>query len=292
MKFDQPSLGNIENAHNNEYEEILNEVEKIINNPDQIKEFIARRLEKLKSESSKVEIGAMHKQWYQGFIHPDSSIRRSYMVDPFRVDDDSIYEEMFSVIKKFKEHPGWKDMSIRSIMPFIIQHTVVNYFGNIASNSETERNNEVFYVEHDDPNMPEISIKELKSKKIAVCAEKSAVSENLASFMGLESYLIVSNTFKGNPDDNEKGALHAYNIWKTTKGHFIYDPTNPMLNLEKETNKILSYNPAVYPITGEEFKKIKEGGTVIVKSEGKVSDSERSIHEIKTTERVYGGYKK
>lgn len=290
MSFDKLPESKIENAGQISYEEILNEIEKIMNDPEQVKSFIMKRLNELKNESIKGEIGAMSRQWHPGFIHPDSSVRRSYMVDPFFVNDDSVYEDMFSVIKKFKEHPGWKETSLGQMMPFIIQHTVADYFGNLVSYSNTESNNQRFYMEYDDPNVPGISMHELKGKNIAVCAEKSALSENLATFLGLESYLVVSNTCKANPDDED--VFHAYNIWKTKKGYFIYDSTNPKLNLEKDTNKILDYNPAVYPITEEVFNEIKNGGTTSVKHIDKVSDSERNVLENKVTERVYGGYKK
>jgi hypothetical protein len=290
MNFDKPPQENKEKLNKSSYEEILNEVEKNIDTPDEIKNFIEKRLHVLKNESSKVDIGSFSRQWHEGFIHPDSLIRRSYMVDPFCLDDDSIYEDMFSMIKKFKEHPWWKDKSMRQMMPFIIQHTIAEYFGNLTSYSNTEESNRKFYIEHNNLMMPAISISELKGKNIGVCAEKSAVSENLTSFLGLESYYIISNTCKANPDDND--AFHAYNIWKTENGYFIYDATNPSLNLEKDTNKILDYNPAIYPITEEIFNEIKIGETTRVKHTDRVSDSERNILETKVTERVYGGYKK
>lgn len=289
MNFDKPPQ---ENINKNSYEEILNEVEKIIDDPEQIKVFIERRLNELKKGSNKVEIGAVSKQWHEGFIHPDSRIRRSYLVDPFQMDDDSIYQDMFSVIKRFKEHPGWKDKPIKQMIAFIIQHTIADYFGNLVSYPNTDMDNRLFYMEHDDPTITsEISISELKGKNIGVCAEKSAASENLSSFLGLESYYIISNTCIINPEDKGRTS-HAFNIWKTQKGYFIYDSTNPALNLEQDTNKILDYNPAVYPITDEEFNKIKNGGTAIVKHFDRVSDSSGNVLETKTTERVYGGYKK
>ncbi len=289
MNFNKPIENKIENTHKTSYEEILNEIEKIIDDPEQVKSFIAKRLNELKNESAKGEIGAMSRQWHSGFIHPDSPVRRSYMVDPFYVNDDSVYEDMFSVMRKFKEHSGWKDKPLRQMMPFIAQHTIADYFGNLVSYSNTERNNQLFYMEHDDPTIPGISMNELKGKNIAVCAEKSALSQNLAVFVGLESFLVISDSCKSNPDDKE--AFHAYNIWKTQKGYFIYDSTNPALNLEKDTNKILDYNPAIYPITEEEFSQIKNGGTTSVKHTDRVSDSNRNVLETKITERVYGGHK-
>ena len=74
-------------------------------------------------------------------------------------------------------------------------------------------------------------------------------------------------------------------------GYFIFDPTNPHLNFEKDTNKVLNYYPSVYPISEENFNAIKNGGLVNVKHEDMISDSDGNFFEKKTSERIYGGPK-
>lgn len=280
---------NIEKGNKQSYEEILNEVEKIIDNPDEIKSFIDKRLKEIENKNDKGTISIMAKDFHQGFINSESPIRRSYLVEPFYMDDDSLYEDIFSVIKKFKESPGWKEKPLRAMMPYVVQQTIIDYFGNITSYSNTEEDNQSFYIDRDDTESSRISIKEFRGKKFAVCAEKSALAENITSFLGLESYLVLSDSCK---IGNETGSLHAYNIWKTNNGYFIYDPSNPAFNLEKDTHKILNYAPAVYPISEDDFNKIKNGGTTEVKHTNKISDPKENTTEIETVERTYGGNKK
>lgn len=278
-----------ENSQQEEYDEIINKIEKIIENPEEIELFIKERLLELKKNNNPVEISTLSKQWYSGFIHPDSIIRRSFMVEPFRVNDDLVYQDLFSIMKEFKNSTVRKNKTLKEMMPSVVNHTIVKYFGNFISYSDTEQKNQDFYLNHDNPNLPNVSLSELKGKGIAVCAEKSALAENLTSFLGLESYLVVSNSCKANPDD--KNGLHAYNIWKTKNGYFIFDPTNPHLNFEKDTNKVLNYYPSVYPISEENFNAIKNGGLVNVKHEDMISDSDGNFFEKKTSERIYGGPK-
>lgn len=276
-----------EDSQQEGYEEIISKIEKIIDNPEEIKSFITKRLMELKNNSSKVEIGGMSRQWHSGFIHPGSTIRRNYMVDPFHVDDDSVYEEMFSIIREFKSYPTWKEKTLKQMMPSIVNHTIGKYFGNYVTYSDTEQKNQNFYLSHDDPTLPDVSLRELKDKSMAVCAEKSALAQNLTSFLGLESFLVISDSCKANPDD--KNGLHAYNIWKSKNGYFIFDPTNPHLSLEKDTNKLLNYFPSVYPISEESFNTIKNGGIVDVIHEDIISDIANNSSEKKMTKRTYGG---
>jgi hypothetical protein len=278
-----------ENSQQKGYEEFLYEIEKNLDNPEKLKSWIENRLTELKNKSEPLQIGFNYKRWYSDFIHPESETYRSMWVDPFRVDDDSLYEEMISVMKDFKDNPSWKDKPLRSMMPYVIQHTIVKYFGNLTANGNTEANNQEFYRVHSvDESFPaHISLGELKEKRIAVCAEKASVAQNLTTVLGLESNLVMSSNCKLLPEEKEE--LHAFNIWRTKKGYFIFDPTNPMLKIEKETNTIKSYNPAIYPISEDEFKKIKDGGVVSVQNEDIFCDSKGDILEKKLTERIYGG---
>jgi len=278
-----------ENNKQEEYEEILSEIEKNLYHPEKLKGWTKKRLIELKNKSEPLQIGFNYKRWCSDFIHSESETYRSMWVDPFRIDDDSLYEEMFSVMKDFKDNPSWKNKPLRSMMPYVIQHTIVKYFGNLTASVNTEANNQEFYKAHsaDDSFPAHISLKELKEKGIAVCAEKAAVAQNLTSILGLESNLVMSSNCKLLPEEKEE--LHAFNIWHTKKGYFIFDPTNPMLKMEKDTNTIKSYNPAIYPISKDDFKKIKDGGVVSVQNEDIVCDSKGNILEKKIAERIYGG---
>lgn len=269
-----------------DYGTILNEVETAISLGNE-KQFIESRLHEL-NESSKVkDLGIMYSKIHQGFINPNSRIQRSPMVDPFHLDDDSLYEQLFTSVKKFKEADGWKEKDLRSIMPVVIQQTLSDYFGNSHGKSDTESRNQKFYIDHSDVTSEDVSLKDLKGKEIAVCAEKASASQNLVSFLGLESYLIMSDSKL----ESSKPEFHAFNVWKTKNGFFIYDPTNPRLTIREETNNLESVYPAVYKISEEEFNKVISDGEVSVKHENAYigNDAKPSVE---ITERIYSGPEK
>lgn len=271
------------------YEEILNEIEEVIDDPEKVKSFIVNRLSELSKVSNPTEIGAMTNTFYSGFINPKTKIRRSYTVDPFTLNDESVYADLFSALKKFRESPAWKDQPLRAMIPFVVQHTVADYFGNLVSDSRTENDNRKFYMDNSYDESPDISIGNLKGMGFAVCAEKASLSQNLTSFLGLESYLVNSNTCQLIPDGDSGG--HAFNIWKTTKGYFIFDPANPQLTLEEGTQKVLTYAPAVYPISEETLVSMKNGGTGKVQHVDVISGVDGNLVEKKVSERIYGGSK-
>ncbi len=265
------------------YEQVLLDIEAALDQGRE-KEYVAERLKELMASSEIKNLGIMYGRFYKGFIRPESKIQRSPMVDPFHIDDSELYEGLFENIKEFKQYEGWKDKELRAILPEVIQYTISKYFGNAAGTTNTDRDNQSFYLDHSDVSSEDLSIKELKGKRIAVCAEKATVAQNLVSFVGLESYIVLSECKLG----EGKEQFHAYNILKTNKGYFIYDPTNPRLELEEGTNHLKNTNAAIYKITDEEFLKLENGGDVTVEHTDFSVDG-LGKKSIKTDERVYSG---
>jgi hypothetical protein len=279
---------NKENVSEKSYEQMLLEIERLLDaDQEKVQEFISLRIEELKKRSVPKDIGAMSNRWVEGFIHPESVIRRSYMVDPLRIDDNDIYETLLNSIREIKNMEGWSEKPIRALIPTALQHALAKYFGNLVSDPDTENNNRAFYMDHTDAESPDISLKELKEKNIAVCAEKASTAQNLITFLALKSFLVNSNTSKLLPEGKEE--LHAYNILETTNGYFVYDPTNPQVATEKRSGKIVTYTPALYPITKEQFDTLKDGGTVSVQHKDFEYDDQGNPIDSKVTERIYGG---
>lgn len=266
------------------YAEVLSGIESCLAEGKE-QEFTENRLQEIDATSEGRNFGQMYAHFLKGYLRPDAKIQRSPMVDPFAMDDSALYSELFETIKKFREIDGWKEKELRIIMPEIIQHTISKYFGNEVATSGTENRNREFYLDHgDDPDSKAVSLDELKGKGIAVCAEKAAAAQNLVTFAGLESYLVMAEcNLSGERDEN-----HAYNVLKTENGYFIYDPTNPKLILEKETNHLISSYAAIYKISDEDFTSIKLGKEVKVQHIDIYEDT-KGRTEPSVQERIYRG---
>lgn len=212
-------------------------------------------------------------------------IRRNMMVDPFVLDDPDLYADLFETIRKFKEAEGWKEKSLREIMPNAIHWSLSKYFGNIAAGSNTEMQNREFYLDHTSADSPSISIKELKGKGFAVCAEKAAAAQNLLTFVGMESELIASSGCRIPAEAGEEA--HYYILVHGPKGDMIYDPTNPRLLLDKE-GKLTSYGPAMYPITEEQSQRLISGESITIEhTDDKVDEGGQRIPD--KSSRLYAG---
>jgi len=267
-----------------EYLKRLEEIEKILElSEEEQRNYIEERLKSLTANSKAGEISPLIETIHRGFLGLDMKIRHSIFVSPFVVDDPDIYLLFFNVIRRFREMEGWRGKSLRDIIPFAVQVTLSEYFGNAVGDASTERQNLEFYGdaswEYD-----LISIKELKGKKIAICAEKAAVAQNLLAFVGLESELIVSNRCRIPEED--KYTAHMYIVIHGTDGYMIYDPTNPVL-VSKE-GKLQSYLPAIYTITEEQYQELIKGGSIrVAHKDYKMSENGQWIPV--ESNRIYAG---
>ena len=271
-----------------EYERILAEIDSVLAKPDEQKPeaidvFIGGRVNELTASSQPRNISIA--EFYQGFIHPESNIRRSFIVDPFRIDDTDIYSELIQNIGELKNMPGWDQKITRELMPTAVLYTIAKYFGNAVGTSGTENRNQQFYMDSTTSESQGISIKELKGRGIGVCAEKAGVCQNLLSFAGLDSTLVLSDKCQL---AGEKENLYAYNIIHTERGYFIFDPTNPEQHTQQDTRALVNYSPVFYPITIEQYQNLKSGGTVeISHTDYVVTDSGTKQPEV--SKRIYGG---
>ncbi|MBP6855666.1 MAG: hypothetical protein KBC26_01695 [Candidatus Pacebacteria bacterium] len=289
IKFEHGSSNNESRQHQErspEYLKILGELEQIIDAPEEEqKEFIERRLAFLSKNAESGEISHISRQIHAGFLGPDMKIRRSMIVDPFVVNDPSLYTHFLKTIKTFRTTRGWEEKTLREIVPFAIQWSLSEYFGNATANQDTEVQNREFYLEHTSAESQPISIKELKGREFAVCAEKAAVAQNLLAFVGMEADLIASASCRI-VSEGEDGA-HYYILIHGPKGDIIYDPTNPRLLLDRD-RKLISYSPAVYPISEEQSQQLTSGGSIQVEHiDNKTNENNQQLPE--RSMRLYAG---
>ena len=271
-----------------DYERILTEIDDILPQSDERKQkaadiFTKERVDQLTTNSQPKDFYIS--EFYQGFIHPESNIRRSFIVDPFKIDDPDIYSEFIRNIDELKNMPGWDKKTTRELIPTAVLYAITKYFGNPVGVSDIDSRNQQFYLDSTTSESQGISIKELRGKNIAVCAEKAAVCQNLLSFVGIDSTFVVSNKCQL---AGEKEGLHAYNIIHTERGYFIFDPTNPTQYTEQDTNKLVNYLPILYPITNEQYQNLQSGETVEISHTDYVAKNDGD-KEPKTSKRIYGG---
>jgi hypothetical protein len=125
-----------------EYLKRLEEIEKILElSEEEQRNYIEERLKSLTANSKAGEISPLIETIHKGFLGPDMKIRHSIFVSPFVVDDSDIYLLFFNVIRRFREMDGWMGKSLRDIIPFAVQVTLSEYFGNAVGDASTERQN-------------------------------------------------------------------------------------------------------------------------------------------------------
>lgn len=252
------------------------------------KEYTKNRLNELESGTSPRQISSFSKDCGD-FIHPKSEIKRVKYLDGFCVDDEGAYEELIDNIKFLKTQPGYTEASVRAVCLPALQWTIEKYFGNRLSDEDTNNRNKFFYTDHSSVDSEPVSMKkDLKGKKMAMCAEKAALAQNLLSFMGMQSELVISSKCNLSNQESENSEDHAYNLVTTDKGNFIYDPTNPRI-FTNEKEELVYTQAALYPISVENYQRLKSGGTVEIEHKDmKVgADGSQNLSD-KAQKRIYG----
>ncbi len=270
---------------------ILNEVEKLFSSPEptelQIAKtlLITKRLGELTASSKPTEISTINSKTYRGFIHPESKIIRNFMVDPFCLNDDEIYKVFLETIGEFYRVPAWKELGPMQVSLNAINRAIGKYFGNYYGTQKTEDRNQRFNLDHNSSDSININLSELKGKNLAVCAEKATVAQNLLTFIGIESTLIFSSNCilsEGKPATG-----HAYVVFKTENGFFIYDPTNPIIATGDE-ERVSSVYPAIYAINEQEYELLMSGGEVVV-SHSNLKTVGKQLIKDEPQKRIYAG---
>lgn len=180
----------------------------------------------------------------KGFIPKDKKIlfAAGLAGAAYVYDDEECYITLLSNIKELKDK---KNKPIDKVMLEAVANTVHDYFGKelspLFSQSEDWKNlskeeirecyNNCFIESYKKDNgltwenMPDfvpVSIKETKGLGFAMCSEHAALTQQLFSFLGIESYYVGNNMII-----DGKEAPHAYNLIKNDSGDsFVIDILN------------------------------------------------------------------
>ncbi len=181
---------------------------------DQINEFVLSRLEELEKNSIKRTIeknnnGRLIGTITEGYISSNSPIISSYIVDPFYMNDKTLYTNFIKSIrgKNFDN-------------PLQLFHSLQNFTVDLFGFRGNQSIRESIYLNKKN----KISIADFYGNNSALCTERSATVQNLAEFCGIKSYLVFGKlSFDG------KESEHAYNIFQMKdKTLILYDATNPV----------------------------------------------------------------
>ena len=206
---------------------------------DELKEeFIESRIKQLIDESIKVDkIGIGINGSFSGFIAPTVGVvsNQSAFFSKLVLDDMDIYKNFMNYAGDYLTgEPGAIN---------VIQHFIWNYFG--ANYGCLEDRMDIYGDGNE-----YLSVKELKGKNIGACSERSAMAQNLLTFLGVDSELMIGK-LNGN-------TLHAYIVFKSGNGQtrILYDPMNPVVyTVDGEEN----YCPGVCLVSEEDYNKLKTG---------------------------------
>lgn len=274
---------------------ILAKIEALVTEPDEtlrterINQFIEERTAELTVQSTPTELSLIRGSVYKGFIHPETRVIRSYLVDGVMINDPELYRVLLEVIRQHKEHPEWQKSTMREIAQNALMRTIGTYFGNWYDSGDVEERNRAFYLDHTMAESDDVLIKEFRGKRIGVFAEKAAVTQNLLTFMGYDTELVMSTNNRLGAVDVDHRDGHAYVVVTTDRGHFIFDPTNPAI-ARKADGSLHTVLPANYPITDEEYHRLESGGQVEVRHYDPVYDG-RAYQKGEGVKRIYGGPK-
>lgn len=213
---------------------------------DQIHKF-SKKLDKQNDikVGTYVEDGKIKKNNYiDKPINSKSVVMPNVYTKGFLLNDNEMYKLPIKNIKKLEEDKRWNNTSFNTKMIIGIGMAIAEYFG-LYGDEELRR--EIY----DDADRA-INSEEMKGKNIAVCSERSAMAQNLASFLGIKSDMIIGK-LKYTDDGKYKTEDHAFNVFDFDGNKYIVDYTN-------HENMF----PALQNLDNESFENLKEGKHITV----------------------------
>lgn len=223
-------------------EQRTEELEKTaIEDREQISTF-SYKLRRMKGEKENTEV--------VGYIPSKTKISKmQFDVSSFRIDDNSFYRTIIDYIKAYDPNNIKRgDKVNNNYIMDMIQCTIINYFG--MRGNESARN--ALYDSKDDVENDNnaLSISDFKGNNTAMCAERSAVAQNILSFLGYNPIMIMGYL------SSKKGIVnegHAFNCIIRNGKAILVDFTNPICKDGKY------YSVAKYPIKEDDLQAFMKG---------------------------------
>ncbi len=229
------------------------------------KKMIQERLKFLDTESEQnktIDVNSIH----QGFISSSDSLQFStdFIMGEFDQPILSIYtmknQDYFYSYINYLHQNGIVDINtaIHAISPFLKDYFGVDKNGNNKNNREAsfdnmgiqlsqikEKSNQEYLTYYN--KWFDIGI--FKGNSMAECTEYAALTQNILSFMGFNSYY-VSGSFSSSKNNES----HAFNLVQTTpEKFFLIDASNPIIMFDEKDN-VLTSRTRFSPLSQEQFE--------------------------------------
>lgn len=249
--------------------DIIKEIKEL--KEEQIENYIKTRIEKLElendSENNIIEPSIKEKTAkFKGFIPRNMEViaDTSAVVGGFLLNDNEIYRILIDKIRN-------TDNNLQAI-----QESINEYFGGLAL-SENETNRKKLYdrIELEYSEFEPYSISEYRNNNTALCTERTALAQNMISFLGGESYYIMGHLSSSNGIANMN---HAYTclINKEHGSGMLIDFTNPIV--DKQTNQMHVYHSGI--MSKDFLNKVLNGEEQIELNRSNISkESDKQISE-------------
>ncbi len=191
----------------------LNEISNL-KTEEEIIDFVKNRINILENNSKIVDINNYENEnkIYEGYINSNSQVNSSNLVKPFCINDLDLYINFIKVLK---------EKNITNVISLIslLQDYIIDTFG-----YKGDMNNRITtYLAYKEPGS--VPINRFYQNNSALCSERSASVQNLASLVGLKSYLLFGKLSSENETET-----HAYNIFQMKNNTLVlFDVTNPVI---------------------------------------------------------------
>lgn len=205
---------------------------------------IRQRLDELKSGAIP-RVYTLLTKVEASFIHPRSEIWQGVWSTGFCIDDSSICSLLIGSLSTLDELSNSR-RPFSQVLANSIQEVTSQYFGDHDPNNNNMRNK--LYPSRWVSEEP-VSITKLKGKSMAACSEWAGIANNLMTFCGVTSSLVLSPSCDFG---DGKEPFHAYLILDNKGEKFINDPINPFYIFTPD-GKIVGSVPSIYPITDQQF---------------------------------------
>lgn len=225
----------------------MENLNKIINcKESELNNVVDEIISTISKENEIKEIGINKDNYHVGFIPFKSKITYSNNSSNYYSMDTKDY--LYDFARFLRENKITQEMDII----YNLEYFINEYFG-YPSNITRE---EILHEEALEKSRNEVDYKKeirnnnistLKNKGCAGSTEKSALAQNILSFLGFKTMYIV-----GCINHNQEEKLHAYNLINANDSYRLIDYSNPVKSIKN--NKIKAFYPFIQVMKKEEAK--------------------------------------
>lgn len=243
---------------------------------DEVEQLVNERIDELNSEAITEDLGVFMggvlRKPHQGFISLDSRIKfcstfglgvesynmnsRDYLIEFCRFLNNNHINNNNGIIRNLASYADW-------------------YFGGLQSHDDYRGDYLTSLCHLDEDGFPDeedvknISIDKLRNKGIAQCTEKAAITQNILSLFGIDSYYCCGAL---NVGDNSE--FHSFNIVRSQDGYRILDTSRPIVGYHNE-QEYFRRPYASRVLTEEEFSAVLQGEQIFECTDYEVRDGKR-----------------